>query len=191
MRRWPNCSGVLHAIGVHVTVTADTASPTFAAEALFASLELPGPGDKNITLDLPTTQAWFGHESRLRLDPPTGPAAIRDEKLVHLIARGFAARDQLMVLTAEEHSVLPTTAYRHLERIARLAYLDPAIVRAVLGSTQSRHLSARALWRMASLPLLWGEPARSAALQRGLIPKRNNRSLFGAGRIWARNRAQR
>ena len=62
-----------------------------------------------------------------------------------------------MALTAEEHAALPTTAYRHLERIARLAYLDPAIVRAILVGTQPRHLSARTLWRMASLPLLWAE----------------------------------
>ena len=61
-----------------------------------------------------------------------------------------------MAMTAEEHAGLPTTTYRHLERIARLAYIDPAIVRAILAGSQPRHLSARALWRMASLPLLWG-----------------------------------
>ena len=62
-----------------------------------------------------------------------------------------------MAMTAEEHAGLPTTTYRHLDRIARLAYLDPAIVRAILAGSQPRHLSARALWRMASLPLLWGD----------------------------------
>ena len=46
---------------------------------------------------------------------------------------------------------------RHLERIARLAYIDPAIVRAILAGTQPCHVSARALWRMASLPLLWAD----------------------------------
>ena len=148
---------LLHTLGGRVNVTADGASLTFAVGALFASLELPNSPDHRITVELPTSQAWFGHEPRLRLDPPSGPAVIRDEKLVHLIARGFAARDQLMALTAEEHAALPITAYRHLERIARLAYLDPAIVRAILVGTQPRHLSARALWRMASLPLLWGD----------------------------------
>ena len=82
---------------------------------------------------------------------------IRDEKLVHLLARGFAARDQLVGMTPEELTALPTTTYRHLERIARLAYIDPAIVRAILAGTQPCHVSARALWRMASLPLLWAD----------------------------------
>jgi len=148
---------LFHSLGASVTVTTTAASLTFSAEALFASLELPSPGDKNVTLDLPTIQAWFGHEPRLRLDPPSGPTAIRDEKLVHLIARGFAARDQLMGMTVEDLAAMPTTTHRHLERIARLAYLDPAIIRPILTGTQPRHLSARALWRMASLPLLWAD----------------------------------
>lgn len=148
---------LFHTLGVRVTITDEAASMTFPAEALFASLELPSPCEHHIMLNLPTSEAWFGHEPRLRLDPPSGPAAIRDEKLVHLIARGFAARDQLMAMTPEELTALPTTTYRHLERIARLAYLDPAIIRAILAGTQPQHLSARALWRMASLPLLWAD----------------------------------
>ena len=148
---------LIHKLGVRVAVTTEAASTTISPEALFALLELPSPGDHHINLDLPTRHAWFGHEPRLRLDPPSGPTAIRDEKLVHLIARGFAARDQLMGMAAEDLAALPTTTHRHLERIARLAYLDPAIIRAILAGTQPRHLSVRALWRMASLPLLWDD----------------------------------
>jgi hypothetical protein len=154
---------LFHTLGVRVTITDEAASMTFPVEALFASLELPSPGDHHIMFNLPTGRAWFGHEPRLRLDPPSGPTAIRDEKLVHILARGFAARDQLMAMTPEELTALPTTTYRHLERIARLAYLDPAIVRAILAGTQPRHLSARSLWRMASLPLLWADHASCCA----------------------------
>jgi DNA invertase Pin-like site-specific DNA recombinase len=146
---------LFHALRVRVAVTPEAASLTFSAEALFASIDLPGPDDYSITLNLPTSQAWFGHEPRLRLDPPSGPTAMRDEKLVHLIARAFAARDQLIALSELELAALPVTTYRHLERIARLAFLDPAIIRAILAGTQPSHLSARTLWRMASLPLLW------------------------------------
>ena len=63
-------------------------------------------------------------------------------------------------LKEQELAALPVTAYRHLERIARLAFLDPAIIRAILAGTQPRYLSARTLWRRASLPLLWVDQRR-------------------------------
>ena len=38
---------------------------------------------------------------------------------------------------------MPPVSLRHLERTARLSYLEPAIVQAVLEGTQPRSLSAR------------------------------------------------
>lgn len=41
--------------------------------------------------------------------------------------------------------------------MARLAYLAPDIVRAILAGTQPAHLTGRSLWRMAFLPVTWAD----------------------------------
>lgn len=50
---------------------------------------------------------------------------------------------------------IPIRHRRHLERTARLSYLAPDIVLAILDGKQPSHLSARKLVRAASLPLDW------------------------------------
>jgi hypothetical protein len=52
---------------------------------------------------------------------------------------------------------MPLTQLRHLQRLARLSYLDPASIRSILEGTQPSHLTARELWRGEALPLLWSE----------------------------------
>ena len=52
---------------------------------------------------------------------------------------------------------MATVGLRHLERTARLSYLEPAIVHAVLEGTQPRSLSARILSRMGALPISWAD----------------------------------
>ena len=106
---------------------------------------------------MPTTIAWFGHEQRLRLDPPAHSSTRRDARLVELVARGFATRDQLLELTQDEVDAMAKTLYRHLERTARLAYLAPDIIRAIIDGRQPKSLNARTLARLGSLPLSWSE----------------------------------
>jgi site-specific DNA recombinase len=142
---------------VRIRVAAESATMMISAEVLFEQFELADPAGPEITLDLPASPASYGHELRLRLDPPSDHTAKPDEKLVHLIARGFAARDRLVAITTEELSAMPENEIRHIERIARLAYLDPGIVRAILQGSQPKSISARSLWRMAALPLAWEE----------------------------------
>jgi hypothetical protein len=50
-----------------------------------------------------------------------------------------------------------TTKLRHLQRLAKLSYLDPTIIRNILAGTQPKNLSARGLWRMANLPIRWDQ----------------------------------
>lgn len=47
-----------------------------------------------------------------------------------------------MTMDEQDVATIPKTELRHLERIARLSYLDPAIVRSILDGTQTSHLSA-------------------------------------------------
>jgi site-specific DNA recombinase len=116
-----------------------------------------------VRLIIPTTQASYGHEPRLRLEPPGHHDTPRDERLVELVARAFAARDELLEMDSDGVAAMPVTRLRHLQRTARMSYLDPAIIRSILNGTQPRHLSARTLWRMADLPIGWA--AQRQALQ--------------------------
>ncbi|AKM10748.1 hypothetical protein [Croceicoccus naphthovorans] len=49
------------------------------------------------------------------------------------------------------------TEIRHLRRIARISYLDPAIIRPIIDGTQPRDLTSRKLWRIGTLPTAWHE----------------------------------
>lgn len=57
-----------------------------------------------------------------------------DDKLVHLVARGFAARDRLIAVTGEELASMPENEFRHLERIARLGIVDHQFVSTTRGT---------------------------------------------------------
>jgi len=148
---------LLHQLGLAVRVAREQATASISAKALMALAEIQSDSDVRLTLSLPTMMTCYGHEPRLRLEPPASQAAVRDGRLVELIARGFAARDQLIVMDGDQVRAMPTTQYRHLERIARLAYLAPDIVRAVMEGRQPRSLNARTLARLGSLPLGWAE----------------------------------
>ena len=106
---------------------------------------------------MPTSTASFGHEQRLRLDPPSQSSTPRDARLLELVGRGFASRDQLLALTPEAVKAMPLTKLRHIERTARLAYLAPDIVRSIIDGRQPKSLNARTLARLGSLPLSWSE----------------------------------
>lgn len=73
------------------------------------------------------------------------------------MARGFASRDQLLAMSADELAAMPVTQHRHLERTARLAYLAPDIVRAIIDGRHPKVLTARTLARLGSLPMEWAE----------------------------------
>ena len=60
-------------------------------------------------------------------------------------------------MTEADVAAMPTTQLRHLQRLARLSYLDPATIRSILDGSQPNHLTARSLWRGDALPLLWAE----------------------------------
>ena len=154
---------ILRQVNLEVRVSSSDAIATFDTRALLSMAGLDGVDGTAVTLIIPTTEASYGHEPRLRLEPAGNHAAPRDERLVELIARGFAARDQLLEMEADGAAAMPVTRLRHLQRTARMSYLDPEIIRSILNGTQPGHLSARALWRMADLPLGWA--AQRQALQ--------------------------
>jgi hypothetical protein len=60
-------------------------------------------------------------------------------------------------MTEAETEAMKTTRLRHLQRLARLSYLDPKIVRSILAGTQPERISSRSLWRMGDLPVRWAD----------------------------------
>lgn len=91
-----------------------------------------------------------------------------DQRLIEVVARGFAARDELMAIGNDEPVRLAPNKLQHLQGLARLSYLDPALVRSILEGTQPRSLTARSLWRQRWLPVSW--PQQSQELL-GLQPR--------------------
>ena len=139
-----------------VTVSRDAVTAQFDLATLAAWVGVDLDEHRTISLSLATSQTTWGHDPRLKLDPPAGAPA-NDPHLVQLVARGFAARDQLLAMTQDEVRAMPGTQLRHLERIARLAYLAPDIVKAILDGRQPRQVTARFLSRLGALPLAWSE----------------------------------
>jgi DNA invertase Pin-like site-specific DNA recombinase len=74
----------------------------------------------------------------------------KDETLLELIARAHEARDTLLsgqAISAEQRP--------HLTRLARLTYLAPDILTAIMEGRHPADLSARKLLRAARLPVSW------------------------------------
>lgn len=149
-----------------VTVSRTAVVANLDLAALAACIDIDITAQVTVELPVPTTTTAWGHEQRLRLDPPaTGKAG--DPNLIQLVARGFAARDQLMAMTAGEAQAMQPNQLRHLERIARLAYLAPDIVRAILDGRQPRMVTARKLSRLGGLPLAWSEQRKALGFPTG------------------------
>jgi hypothetical protein len=55
-----------------------------------------------------------------------------DQRLVEVITRGFAARDQLLAMSEDDVATMPITQLPHLQRVARRSYLEPTVVRSIL-----------------------------------------------------------
>ena len=97
-----------------------------------------------------------GQELRLRFDGLSGRPAKRDPELIALIVRAHDARREL----ASIGEASTRDQRRELGRLARLSYLAPDIVSAILEGEQPEHLTPRQLIRSFGLPLAWDEQRR-------------------------------
>lgn len=154
----------LEQLGLQVLVTAKAASASFRLSVLGSMAGLADVSEKRISIAIPTSRSNYGHELRLRLEPAGSGSISRDERLVAMVARAFSAREQLLGLNQHQLDALPATKLRHLQRTARVSYLDPAIIRAILNGTQPARLSARSVWRMSDLPLNWADQRQALGI---------------------------
>lgn len=153
--------GDLSRLELALTVSFNQARATFNGAALCQAAGLDAER-RDVILVIPTAHSNYGHEPRLRLKPPAGKSAAPDRHLVELLGRSVAAREELIAMSQCSATAMPVPRLRHLQRLARLSYLDPTVVRSILDGRQPRKMAARDLWRMADLPLEW-------AAQRALL----------------------
>jgi site-specific DNA recombinase len=144
----------LGTLNTRVKVSSNGAELGFDAGSLRQAAGLTAVSHE-LKLSIPTSHETFGHEPRLRLEPPAGASPVPERHLVELLGRAVAARKELLELPDDHASAMPVTRLRHLQRLARLSYLDPAIIRSILCGTQPRRMLARDLWRLADLPFEW------------------------------------
>ncbi len=135
-----------------VLVSASISKPGLALQ-LCAETQVD-QGRLELRIDSPIRRR--SHEMRLIV--PTSELSKRPNgRLLMLLVKAVEARDQLM---AAGLSGPAASEDRHLRRLARLAFLAPDIVTAILDGTQPPSLTARQLLRAAEVPLSWSEQRR-------------------------------
>jgi len=150
---------LLQNIGLTIVLSCRAMIAHISASRLLVRLGFAGSEEHLLPLLIPAAPLFRGHEPRLRLEPPAGQSA-GDPTLIKIIASGFAAREQLLAMTEDDLAAAPATRLSHLTRYARLSYLSPDIIRAIMDGRQPRHISARLLSRGVTLPLCWAEQRR-------------------------------
>ncbi|MEQ8742363.1 recombinase family protein [Parasphingorhabdus sp.] len=95
-----------------------------------------------------------GSDLKLAIAPDQGPPR-RDPDLVllRLIAHAFAAHD--LLLCGKPSPMIAEYSPRHLQQLARLSYLAPDIISAIVDGTQPVGLTGRRILRIGSVPLCW------------------------------------
>lgn len=150
-------SQALSGIGLRVSVSDQLVVGTFEpTTALDVAINVDAE-QVEASFQIALDQRNYGHEPRLRLQPSEPDRVAKDSRLVELLGRAFAARDELLDMGEAKLRLTETTRIRHLQRLARLSYLDPMIIRSILSGTQPKNLSARCLWRMGDLPIRFAD----------------------------------
>lgn len=102
-----------------------------------------------------------GHQLKIVVPSDNrGPAPSADPVLIKLIAQAFAALDYLV--EGAQHPCVSGYSKRHLNRLARLAWLAPDIISDIVDGCQPPHLTGRYLLRCGEMPFDW--PSQRAFL---------------------------
>lgn len=112
--------------------------------------------DAIISTSVPTSLKRRGHELKLVYASAQNTPARRDERLIRLLGSARSAWNELL----NAPRALTATRRSHLVRLARLRFLAPDIVSAILDGSQPVELTTRSLLRIADLPLDWTSQRR-------------------------------
>lgn len=140
----------------------DRVEASVAHSALLAALDhdvgtLAG-NDHRIALMVSTNITHRKRGARLVIAGNAPAEMIPDPNLVALIAKAHRARAALFSSAAPRGN-------RHIERLARLAYLAPDITSAILDGTQPAMLTSRGLLKVPGLPLEWSEQRKTLGFE--------------------------
>ena len=107
------------------------------------------------TISTPAKLVRRGNELRLALPPDhtTSGDGNVDPTLIRLVAQGFAAREYLV--EAKYAKQMETYDRKHLLRLARVSWLAPDIISAILDGRHPLQLTARHLLRCSDVPMDW------------------------------------
>jgi site-specific DNA recombinase len=151
---------LLQSIGLQIIVDGSTVAASALLAALNAHLRIVISVDQSdeqaserCAIPVARSLTRTGHEMRLAIAPRSaGAPTVRDGNLVALIAKAHRARETLL---GEQQADDGDTRHRHLIRLARLSYLAPDIIQAILEGRQPRTMTSRSLLRISEIPLNW------------------------------------
>ena len=129
--------------GAHIEVKENSIDVAFTHDEITSAISTPAKLIRR------------GNELRIALPPGhTAPSnESTDPALIKLVAQGFAARDHLVA--GKYTSQLETFDRKHLLRLARVSWLAPDIISAILDGRHPVQLTARHLLRCSDVPMDW------------------------------------
>ncbi|TZG25715.1 recombinase family protein [Sphingomonas montanisoli] len=110
--------------------------------------------DEQIRVEVAVSLKRRGHELRLVYAAPEARPAQRDDRLIQLLASGRS-------VWAELQKGKGGASRSHMIRMARLNFLAPDIVTAILEGRQPVEMTTRSLLRVAELPIAWPEQRKA------------------------------
>jgi site-specific DNA recombinase len=147
---------LLDQLDLRVRVDGDRLSASYIP-AVLGRPESLNTERERITFDLPGIFTPRGHESRLVFLADQAGKRRRNARLVALLVRSFTARGALIEEPPPTDRTAANARKSYLSRLARMSYLAPDIVQAILDGTQPRSLGAREMLRTGELPVSWAE----------------------------------
>jgi site-specific DNA recombinase len=148
---------LLKRLNFSLTVQRDRVDSNITHAALLAALDHDAAStegdDRRIALIVDTNITQRKRGARLIIAGKARAEKAPDPKLVALVTKAQQARAALFSNAAPRGN-------RHIERLARLAYLAPDITSAILDGSQPATLTSRSLLKLPGLPLAWPEQRR-------------------------------
>lgn len=144
----------LRSLGLAMVVHQDRIEASISQRLLVALLDgaVPAAEDDGmrIPITIPTRPDRRGHNLKLVLRSEKERPAKIDPDLIALLQKADVTRQQLFAVTDSDKR-----PDRAAERMARLAFLAPDIVAAILEGRQPPSLTSRRLLKYTSVPLDW------------------------------------
>lgn len=151
-----NLQKMAEALDAHIVVETNKLEMLLRREklaGLFGYEISPDLAQQSFVVSVPATLRKRGHELRIVERSKSPTPTRRDESLILLLRKRRAAWEKIL---AEAKSI-PPKERSELVRYARLNFLSPDVVTAIVNGAQPVTLTARTLMRTANLPISWTE----------------------------------